>query len=67
MADASDADQRDTQPTSPEGLSVSDLNEQIASLIKQSSELQAVRCIDELTDLHQNSTALYERSRSPDE
>ncbi|WP_423998338.1 exodeoxyribonuclease VII large subunit [Halorubrum trapanicum] len=59
MADASDADQRDTQPTSPEVLSVSDLNEQIASFIEQSSELQGVRCIGEVTDLHQNGTALY--------
>ncbi|WP_185977404.1 exodeoxyribonuclease VII large subunit [Haloglomus irregulare] len=59
MAGASDADQRDTQPTSPEVLSVSDLNEQIASFIEQSSELQGVRCIGEITDLHQNSTVLY--------
>ncbi|WP_135665829.1 exodeoxyribonuclease VII large subunit [Halorhabdus rudnickae] len=59
MDDASNADQREKQPATTEVLSVSDLNERIASFIEQSSELQAVRCIGEVTDFHQNSTALY--------
>jgi exodeoxyribonuclease VII large subunit len=59
MVDAPDADQRETRSLSPDVLSVSDLNERISSFIEQSSELHNVHCIGEVTDLHQNSTALY--------
>jgi exodeoxyribonuclease VII large subunit len=59
MADASDADRLDSRSPTPDVLSVSDLNEQIASFIGQSSELHDVRCIGEVTNLYQNSTALY--------
>jgi len=35
------------------------LNEQIAAFVEETPALQGVRCIGEVTDLHQNSTALY--------
>jgi exodeoxyribonuclease VII large subunit len=59
MADTSDTDQQDARSGSLDVLSVSDLNERIASVIEQSSQLHDIRCIGEVTDFHQNSTALY--------
>ncbi|MGB9985646.1 exodeoxyribonuclease VII large subunit [Salarchaeum japonicum] len=40
-------------------LSVQDLNDRIASVVQDTPALNGVRCIGEVTDLHQNSTALY--------
>ena len=59
MADASDTAQRDTRDSTPEVLSVKDLNNRIASVVEDAPALNGVRCIGEVTDLHQNSTALY--------
>ena len=38
---------------------MSQLNDRIASLVQDTPALSGVRCIGEVTDLHQNSTALY--------
>jgi exodeoxyribonuclease VII large subunit len=59
MADASDADRQAVEPESGEVLSVSQLNDRIASVVEDAPALDGVRCIGEVTDLHQNSTALY--------
>ncbi len=59
MADTSDAEQRVEAPDTAEALSVSQLNTRIASVIDDTPTLQSVRCTGEVTDLHQNSTALY--------
>jgi len=59
MADASNTTQRDTRNSTPEVLSVSNLNDRIASVIEDVPALNDVRCIGEVTDLHQNNTALY--------
>jgi exonuclease VII large subunit len=40
-------------------LSVSQLNDRIASVVRDMPALNGVRCIGEVTDPHQNSTALY--------
>ncbi|GAA0729220.1 exodeoxyribonuclease VII large subunit [Halorubrum trapanicum] len=40
-------------------LSVQELNDRIASVVQDTPALNGVRCIGEVTDLHQNSTALY--------
>jgi exodeoxyribonuclease VII large subunit len=37
----------------------SQLNDRIASVVQDTPALNGVRCIGEVTDLHQNSTALY--------
>jgi len=42
-----------------EVLSVSQLNDRIASVVQDTPALNGVRCIGEVTDLHKNSTALY--------
>jgi exodeoxyribonuclease VII large subunit len=59
MPDASDADPQAVEPESGEVLSVSQLNDRIASVVEDAPALDGVRCIGEVTDLHQNSTALY--------
>ncbi|WP_247010772.1 exodeoxyribonuclease VII large subunit [Halorientalis litorea] len=59
MADASDADRQAVEPDAGEVLSVSQLNDRIASVVQDTPALNSVRCIGEVTDLHQNSTALY--------
>ena len=59
MADASDADRQAVEPESGEVLSVSQLNDRIASVVEDAPALDGVRCIGEVTDLHQNNTALY--------
>jgi len=59
MADAPDAEPRAAEPDAGEVLSVSQLNDRIASVVQDTPALNGVRCIGEVTDLHQNSTALY--------
>jgi len=59
MADASDTERQAVEPDAKEVLSVSQLNDRIASVVQDTPTLNGVRCIGEVTDLHQNSTALY--------
>jgi len=59
MADTPDTEQQATDANAREVLSVSQLNDQIASVVEETPALHCVRCIGEVTDLHQNSTALY--------
>lgn len=59
MADSPDTDPRTDDPPAANALSVTELNERIASVVEETSALHGVRCIGEVTDLHQNSTALY--------
>jgi exodeoxyribonuclease VII large subunit len=59
MADAPDTERQAVEPDAKEVLSVSQLNDRIASVVQDTPALNGVRCIGEVTDLHQNSTALY--------
>ncbi|QRV18078.1 exodeoxyribonuclease VII large subunit (plasmid) [Haloterrigena salifodinae] len=59
MADAPDTERQAVEPDAKEVLSVSQLNDRIASVVQDTPALNGVRCIGEITDLHQNSTALY--------
>ncbi|NHN62640.1 exodeoxyribonuclease VII large subunit [Haloarcula sp. JP-Z28] len=59
MAEAPDTEGQTVEPDAGEVLSVSKLNDRIASVVQDTSALNGVRCIGEVTDLHQNSTALY--------
>ena len=59
MADASDTERHAVEPDAREVLSVSQLNDRIASVVQDTPALNGVRCIGEVADLHQNSTALY--------
>jgi len=59
MADAPDTERQAVEPEAGEVLSVSQLNDRIASVVEDAPALDGVRCIGEVTDLHQNSTALY--------
>ena len=59
MADTPDTEQQATDANAREVLSVSQLNDRIASVVEEMPALHGVRCIGEVTDLHQNSTALY--------
>ncbi|WP_135823118.1 exodeoxyribonuclease VII large subunit [Halostella litorea] len=59
MADAPDTERQAVDPDAGEVLSVSQLNDRIASVVQDTPALNGVRCIGEVTDLHQNSTALY--------
>ena len=59
MADTPDTEQQAADVDAREVLSVSQLNERIASVVEEMPALHGVRCIGEVTDLHQNSTALY--------
>ncbi|WP_176696606.1 exodeoxyribonuclease VII large subunit, partial [Haloparvum sedimenti] len=59
MADAPDTERQAVEPDAREVLSVSQLNDRIASVVQDTPALNGVRCIGEVTDLHQNSTALY--------
>ncbi|WP_435065729.1 exodeoxyribonuclease VII large subunit [Halobaculum sp. EA56] len=54
-----DAEREVDDVRSGDVLSVQELNERIASAIENTPALDGVRCIGEVTDLHQNSTALY--------
>ena len=54
-----DAEREGDEVRSGDVLSVQELNERIASAIEETSALHSVRCIGEVNDLHQNSTALY--------
>ena len=58
MADAPDTDRQAADTDAREILSVSQLNDRIASAVEEIPALHGVRCIGEVTDLHQNSTAL---------
>ncbi|WP_363463473.1 exodeoxyribonuclease VII large subunit [Halogeometricum borinquense] len=59
MADVPDTERQAVEPDTKEVLSVSQLNDRIASVVQDTPALNGVRCIGEVTDLHQNSTALY--------
>ncbi|MFK8215524.1 exodeoxyribonuclease VII large subunit [Haloferax volcanii] len=59
MADAPDTERQAVEPDAREVLSVSQLNDRIASVVQDTPALNGVRCIGEVTDLHKNSTALY--------
>ena len=59
MADAPDTERQAVEPETGEVLSVSQLNDRIATVVEDAPALDGVRCIGEVTDLHQNSTALY--------
>ena len=59
MADAPDTERQAVEPDAREVLSVSQLNDRIGSVVQDTPALNGVRCIGEVTDLHQNSTALY--------
>ena len=59
MADAPDTERQAVEPGAGEVLSVSQLNDRIASVVQDTPALNGVRCIGEVTDLHKNSTALY--------
>ena len=59
MADTSDTEQQAADADAREVLSVSQLNDRIASVVEETPALHGVRCIGEVTDLHQNSTGLY--------
>ncbi|MFY4816300.1 exodeoxyribonuclease VII large subunit, partial [Haloarcula sp. AONF1] len=59
MADAPETERQAAEPDVGEVLSVSQLNDRIASVVQNTPALNGVRCIGEVTDLHQNSTALY--------
>jgi exodeoxyribonuclease VII large subunit len=59
MADAPDTERQAVEPDAREVLSVSQLNDRIASVVQDTPALNGVRCIGEVTDLHENSTALY--------
>ena len=59
MADAPDTERQAVEPEAGDVLSVSQLNDRIASVVEDAPALDGVRCIGEVTDLHQNSTALY--------
>jgi len=59
MADAPDTERQAVEPDAKEVLSVSQLNDRIASVVQDTPALNGVRCIGEVTDLHKNSTALY--------
>jgi len=59
MADTPDVEQPSAATDTASALSVSQLNDQIASRIDDAAALRGVRCTGEVTDLHQNSTALY--------
>ncbi|WP_049917010.1 exodeoxyribonuclease VII large subunit [Halogeometricum pallidum] len=59
MEDSPKPVQRGEDIRPPEVLSVSQLNDRTASVVEETPALHGVRCIGEITDLHQNSTALY--------
>jgi exodeoxyribonuclease VII large subunit len=59
MADAPDTERQAVEPDAKEVLSVSQLNDRIASIVQDTPALNGFRCIGEVTDFHQNSTALY--------
>ena len=59
MADAPDTERQAVDPDAREVLSVSQLNDRIASVVQNTPALNGVRCIGEVTDLQRNSTALY--------
>jgi exodeoxyribonuclease VII large subunit len=59
MADTSDTHDQGASSSAHEALSVSKLNERIATVVDESSSLQDVRCIGEVTDFRQTNTAVY--------
>ena len=59
MADTPDTEQQAADADAREVLSVSQLNDRITSVVEETPALHGVRCIGEVTNLHQNSTALY--------
>jgi exodeoxyribonuclease VII large subunit len=58
MADASDSNQTDS-PSTTGVLTVTEVNDRIESIVEEAPTLHGVRCNGEITDLHQNNTALY--------
>ena len=59
MADAPETEREAAEASSGAVLSVTELNDRIDSVVEDAPALDGVRCIGEVTDLHQNSTALY--------
>ena len=59
MTDASNTERQAADPDSREDLSVSQLNDRIASVVQDTPALSGPHYIGEVTDLHQNSTALH--------
>jgi len=52
MAEVPDTEAQAVEPEAGEVLSVSQLNDQIASVVEDAPALNGVRCIGEVTDLH---------------
>jgi exodeoxyribonuclease VII large subunit len=59
MVETPNTEQQAVEPEAGDVLSVSQLNDRIASVVQDAPALNGVRCIGEVTDLHKNSTALY--------
>jgi len=59
MADTPDTESQAANADGNEALSVTELNNRIAAVVEESSSIQGVRCIGEVTDCHENNTALY--------
>jgi exodeoxyribonuclease VII large subunit len=59
MSDAADTERQTTDSDVREVLSVSQLNDRIASVIEETPALHGFRYIGEVSDLHRNRTALY--------
>jgi len=59
MSNISDTELQNKRSQAADILSVSDLKRRISSYIEQSAGLHDVRCICEVTGLHQSSTVLY--------
>lgn len=59
MADSPDIDRQADSPSKADVCSVTELNERIASVVKETSALHGVRCIGEVTNLSQSNAALY--------
>ena len=58
-ADTPDTERQAGDADAREVLSVSQLNDRIASVVEETPAIHGVRCTGEVTDLHQNSTARY--------
>ncbi|WP_248898352.1 hypothetical protein [Haloplanus halobius] len=63
MADAPDTERQAVDPDAKGVLSVSQLNDRIASVVQDTPTLNGVRCIGEVTDHHQQYAALFHAHR----
>ena len=59
MADSPDTDPQTDDLPAANALSVTELNERIASVVEETSALHGVRCIGEVTNCSQSKAALY--------